>query len=257
MKHFEMPPFAHTLPSPVGPHPLENFLTERRIMRYRQVLARRTTRLTVVVDNCHDAHNASAVIRSCDAFGIHRVFVITDRNSFRVNRKISQGAHLYTDLQVFRDVESLYDRLRSLGYRILVADLAADAVVDPHILQAEIEQTPLALVFGNEEGGTSQEAIDRADGRFLIPMSGFTQSLNLSVSVAITLFSLRHAAIAQDRPGDMTAQEQGHWFDVWLRRRDPERRAKAAGGKRTIDHHGEIMDSYGGSDESADSHASE
>jgi tRNA (guanosine-2'-O-)-methyltransferase len=218
VKHFEPYAFRREHESLVPPHRLDHLMSERRRSRFRQVLARRTTRLTVAVDNCYDAHNASAVIRTCDAFGVHRINVVTSRNAFKVNRKITQGAHLYTDLRVYNAIATLYRDLRAGGYRILVADLAADAVLDPHNLAAELERTPLALVFGNEEGGSSEEALAAADGRFLIPMSGFTQSLNLSVSVAITLFSIRHQTLAVDGVGDMTAEEQRFWYDHWLQR---------------------------------------
>jgi tRNA (guanosine-2'-O-)-methyltransferase len=222
MKPSQAYSFRRALPSPVGPHPYDSLLSEGRRDRYRQVLARRTVRLCVVVDNCYDAHNASAVIRTCDAFGVHRVRVITSRNSFKVNRQVAQGAHLYTDLQVYQHVKPLYADLRAQGFSVLVADLGADAVVDPHALAAQAREAPLALVFGNEEGGASPEAIAEADGRFLIPMCGFTQSLNLSVSVAVTLFSLRHRALAEDSPGDMSAEEQAEWYDRWARRRTRE-----------------------------------
>jgi tRNA (guanosine-2'-O-)-methyltransferase len=226
MKSFGTYAFRRQLPSPIGPHELDHLISEARRERYRQVLARRTTRICVVVDNCYDAHNASAVIRTCDAFGVHRVRVITTRNSFKVNRQVAQGAHLHVDLGVYRGVEALYADLRAAGYRIMVTDLAADAVVDPHDLalpvaggQAVAGAQSVALVFGNEEGGTSPDAISRADGRFLIPMCGFTQSLNLSVSVAVTLFSLRHRALAADAPGDMADDEQRLWYDRWVRLR--------------------------------------
>lgn len=240
MKPAEACPFRSSLPSPVGPHPYDHLLSRGRRERYRQVLARRTVRLCVVVDNCYDAHNASAVVRTCDAFGVHRVCVITSRNSFKVNRQVTQGAHLYTDLRVYRKVEPLYADLRADGFRILVADLGADAVVDPHALAAE--ERPLALVFGNEEGGASPDAIAGADGRFLIPMCGFTQSLNLSVSVAVTLFSLRHRALADDSPGDMSDAEQAAWYDRWARRRTREEGLDPA--RPPIDRRGTDLDTY-------------
>ena len=242
MKPAEAYSFRRSLPSPVAPHPYDHLLSETRRERYRQVLARRTLRLSVVVDNCYDAHNASAVIRTCDAFGVHRVSVITSRNSFKVNRQVTQGAHLYTDLRVYSRVEPLYADLRAEGFRILVADLGADAVVDPHALAGEAQRQRLALVFGNEEGGASPDAIAQADGRFLIPMCGFTQSLNLSVSVAVTLFSLRHRALAEVSPGDMSGEEQAAWYDRWARRRTREEGLDPA--RPRIDRRGADIDTY-------------
>jgi len=217
MKHFEAHPFRRNLPSPVGPHPLDDLLTEARRERMRQVLARRCTTLTVVVENCWDPHNATAVVRTCEAFGVHRVHAVTSRNSFRINRKISQGSHLYTDIRLHPDIRAAYDHLREHGFRILASDLSSDSVADPHVIHSGGK--PLALVFGNEEQGLSREAVELADESFFIPLSGFTQSLNLSVTVAVSLFSLRHRHLAEDLPGDMGAEQQSWWYDLWLQRR--------------------------------------
>lgn len=216
MKHFKAYAFKRRLPSPVGPHSLESALSESRRERFRQVLARRITTLTVVVENCWDPHNATAVLRTCDAFGLHRLHVITGSSSFKINRRISQGAHRYMDVGVHKDTAEAYSHLHSHGFRILASDLGTDSVVDPHNLKSLSE--PLALVFGNEEAGVSEEAREHADGSFFIPMCGFTQSLNLSVTVAVTLFSLRHQALTDDLPGDMHGEEQAYWYDLWVRR---------------------------------------
>jgi tRNA (guanosine-2'-O-)-methyltransferase len=205
------------VPSPVPPHPAEALLTPERARKYRQVLARRTRRLVIVVEDCHDPHNATAIVRTCDAFGLQRVVVTTARSGFKVNPKISQGSHHYVDVDVHADIRSAYAALRADGYRILVTDLAADAVIGPEALVPMLEQQPLALVFGSESDGVSAIASAEADGAFLIPMSGFPQSLNLSVSVAITVHTLRGRALAANQPGDLTAQEQTALFDRWLR----------------------------------------
>jgi tRNA (guanosine-2'-O-)-methyltransferase len=110
------------LPSPVGVHPLDHLMTASRAQKYRQVLARRTDKLIVVVEDCYDPHNATAIVRTCDAFGLQRVVVTTGRNAFRVNRKISQGSHLYVDLAVYPDIEQAYAALRKENYRIMVTD---------------------------------------------------------------------------------------------------------------------------------------
>jgi len=175
------------LPSPVPAHPLDSLVTDKRARKYRQVLARRTERLIIVVEDCFDPHNATAIVRTCDAFGLQRVVVTTGRNHFKVNRKVSQGSHLYMDLQVFPEITAAYASLRAEGYRILVTDLAAGAVQSPDLLRPLLEERPLALVFGNEGSGVTPAASSQADGHFLIPMAGFPQSLNLSVAVAATL----------------------------------------------------------------------
>ncbi|MDA3961115.1 MAG: RNA methyltransferase [Planctomycetota bacterium] len=209
--------WRHLLPSPIEAHPADCLLTPERAETFRQVLARRTERLAVVVEDCHDPHNATAVVRSCDIFGVHRVHVTTGRSRFKVNRRVSQGAHRYVDLNVHADITEAYAALRKDGFKILVSDLHADAVVGPQSLAENLAEQPLALVFGSEGYGVSQAASEQADGFFLIPMAGFSQSLNLSVSVATTVYSLRALALTADAPGDMSAERQRAWYDSWLR----------------------------------------
>jgi len=205
------------LPSPVPAHPLDSLVTDKRARKYRQVLARRTERLIIVVEDCFDPHNATAIVRTCDAFGLQRVVVTTGRNHFKVNRKVSQGSHLYMDLQVFPEITAAYASLRAEGYRILVTDLAAGAVQSPDLLRPLLEERPLALVFGNEGSGVTPAASSQADGHFLIPMAGFPQSLNLSVSVAATLWSLRGRELTADQQGDLPAERQVALYDHWIR----------------------------------------
>jgi tRNA (guanosine-2'-O-)-methyltransferase len=210
-------PLRAPLPSPVGEHALDRLLTPERARKYRQVLARRTGRLTVVVEDCFDPHNATAIIRTCDAFGVHRVVVTTGRNAFKVNPKISQGSHFYADLSVFPAIEEAYASLRARGVAIYVSDLAAQTVVGPERLRPQLAAQPLALVFGNEGSGVSPRASALADGHFLIPMVGFAQSLNLSVSVATALYALRSQELLADAPGDLSAAEQCACYDRWVR----------------------------------------
>lgn len=212
------PPPAHILPSPIPPHPAEHLLSPARQQRFRQVLARRTVRLSVVIEECYDPHNATAIVRTCDALGIHRVHVVTGRNTFQVNRRISQGAHHNVDLRIHGSIDEAYAQLRQDHFRIYASDLSSQAKCGPGALAPLLEEQPLALVFGNEGHGLSDAAVDLADGCFLIPMSGFPQSLNLSVSVAICCYALRQPWLEGDLAGDMSIEEQSHWYDQWLRR---------------------------------------
>jgi tRNA (guanosine-2'-O-)-methyltransferase len=204
------------LASPVPTHPLDALITQARARKYRQVLARRTERLIVVVEDCYDPHNATAIVRTCDAFGLQRVVVTTGRNAFKVNRKISQGSHLYVDLQVYPDISVAYAALRNDGYRIMVTDLSSKAVTSPALLKPLLDERPLAIVFGNEGSGVTTAASQLADGHFLIPMIGFPQSLNLSVSVSATLWALRGQALTEDAPGDLSPERQQALYDLWV-----------------------------------------
>ncbi|MEK7414831.1 MAG: RNA methyltransferase [Planctomycetota bacterium] len=209
--------FVRELPSPVPIHSLDARITPERAYKYRQVLARRTTRLVVVIEDCYDPHNATAILRTCDTMGIHRCVVTTANNGFRVNPQVSQGVHRYLDLHVLPDIDAAANLLKPLGYRFWVTDLTTDAAVGPAQLLPRIAESPIAVIFGNEGHGISARARELADGAFLLPMSGFSQSLNLSVSVAMTLQALRGAAVADDVPGDLSAETQCATYDSWVR----------------------------------------
>jgi len=197
-------------------HPFDTLLTPERAAKYRAVLAQRTPRLTVVIEDCHDPHNATAIVRTCDAFGIQNVHVTTSRNTFKINRRISQGSHFYIDLHVHRSIEDCYAALRAQGYRIWVSDLQASATVGPQRLREDLENKPIALIFGSEQSGVSPLSVSGADGCFLIPMVGFPQSLNVSVSVAVTLYALRGDRLAAGTAGDFTAVEQNALYERWV-----------------------------------------
>lgn len=218
MKHYDSRAFRTEIDSCIEPHPLDERLTAKRAERFRQVLARRTVRLTVVIDDCYDPHNATAVLRTSEAFGLDEIHVVTPRNRFAVNRSISQGSHLYTRVRSHSSIRDAYESLRQEGFMILASNLEAEAVVDPHDLSRVVEETPLALVFGNEESGVSETGIAESDGSFFVPMSGCTQSLNLSVTVAVTLFSIRHKSLASEAVGDMPCDLQRSRYDSWIRR---------------------------------------
>jgi tRNA (guanosine-2'-O-)-methyltransferase len=211
-------PFSNRLLSPIPEHPAEHLLTEKRRERFRQVLARRTGRLSVVIEECYDPQNATAIVRTCDCLGIHRMHVVTNRNAFQVNRRVSQGAHLNLDLRLHGHIDDAYAELRADGFHILASNLHADAAIGPGSLEQQLESQPLALVFGNEGHGLSEEACQGADGFFVIPMVGFPQSLNLSVSVAMCAYALRQRNLEQDLAGDLSREEQCRWFEQWIRR---------------------------------------
>lgn len=209
--------------SPVPAHPLDEFVTPERAARFREVLARRTTRVVVVLEDCGNPHNAAAALRSCDAMGLHRIYLVTPHQEFQVSRRVGRGADRYLDLRVFETIDQTYAALRGEGYRILASDLAGENRLDVQELAGLHHQQPLALVFGNERTGISTAAVAEADGTFVIPMVGLMQSLNLSVAVAVTLYSVRQAELDLNRPGDLPAEEQRAFYDQWIQRQYAER----------------------------------
>jgi tRNA (guanosine-2'-O-)-methyltransferase len=172
----------------------ERPISEKRLNRMRTVLRRRQPDLTVVIENVHDPHNISAVLRSCDAVGVSRVHLVyTWEEEPQLSKGVSASALKWLEIERHDSIGSCFARLRDEGFHILATALRDDCV-DLH----EIDMNePIAIVFGNEMRGCSDEAVDQADGTLLIPMMGMVQSLNISVACAVTLYE----ALRQRRVG--------------------------------------------------------
>lgn len=162
---------------------LETYLTEKRRARFDHVLNQRTKHFTVATEDVYQLHNTSAVIRSCDVFGIQEVNIVEEQNSKRIDREIAMGAQKWVDLNRFHSVKECLKDVKQKGYQIVATT--------PHTtdyLLHEFDVTKKScFFFGRETEGLSQEVLDQADCFLKIPMSGFTESLNISVSAAIIL----------------------------------------------------------------------
>ncbi|MEM8640437.1 MAG: RNA methyltransferase [Cyanobacteria bacterium P01_G01_bin.54] len=176
---------------------LTTFITPERRARLDEILAQRTRHLTVVLEDLQLEHNASAVMRSCEAFGVQDIHVIEQGHEFNPNIFISMGTERWLTLHHYWDTASCFAQLRGQGYRILATS--------PHTSEISIRELPvkqpIALVFGNELRGISTLAQTQADGLVYIPMRGFCESFNLSVSTALCLYELT----------ERLPQEQPHW----------------------------------------------
>lgn len=159
--------------------------SERRIARLTAAIRHTQPDLTVVLENIHDPHNVSAILRSCDAVGVRKVKLLYTAESFpKIGKKSSASAYKWVQRVQFKSVEQCYSLLREEGFLI-----AASVVSDESTSLYELDLTrKTVLVFGNEHRGVSTEASAAADVRFQIPMFGMVQSLNVSVACAITLF---------------------------------------------------------------------
>ncbi len=167
--------------------------TERRMSRLEQVLRRRQPDLTVVVENVHDPHNVSAVLRSCDAAGVVEVQLIYAGTEFPdIGKKSSASAKKWIELRRFTSIEKCYDTLHQEGFQILATRLQNNAL---SLYEVDLTQK-VAIVVGNEHEGVSPEATLRADGILLIPMYGMIESLNVSVATAVILFEAVRQRIA-------------------------------------------------------------
>jgi tRNA (guanosine-2'-O-)-methyltransferase len=162
---------------------LEGFITENRKEGFLRVLQNRTKHFTIAMEDIFQLHNTSAVMRSCEVFGIQELNVIEQKFGKRIDTEIAMGAQKWVDVFRYNSVQSCMDEMRAKGYQII-----ATTPHDESCLLHEFDiSKPAALFFGTERDGLSQEVLDQADGFLKIPMVGYTESLNISVSAAIII----------------------------------------------------------------------
>lgn len=166
---------------------LEGYITPERKARIEEVLLRRTNHITVCVEDVYQLHNSSAVIRSCDVFGIQQLHVIEQQYEVQLDKNIAMGAEKWVEVQKYKSAEDCISRLRSKGYQII----ATSPHHKGHSLKKFDVHQKSAICFGTEKSGLSPAIMDQADGFLHIPMEGFAESLNISVSAAIILQDLR------------------------------------------------------------------
>lgn len=161
-------------------------MTPERTERLEYVLSRRQPDLTVVLENVFDPHNISAVMRTCDAVGIQEIFILNTKipRHKKWGARSSSSAAKWLTVHQFENAEDCFNQVRSRYKKIYTTHLAADAVSLHDLDLTE----PVALVFGNEHSGVSEEIIAMADGNFIIPQVGIIRSLNISVACAVTLY---------------------------------------------------------------------
>ena len=167
-------------------HFLENILTENRKSKFLKVLQNRTKHFTIAVEDIFQMHNSSAVMRSCEIFGIQELNVIEQRYGKSIDKEIAMGAQKWVDINTFDSVTNCVDDLKNKGYQIIATTPHEnDCLLDDFDISK-----PSAFFFGTERDGLSQEILQKADGFLKIPMVGFTESLNISVSAAIIIQNL-------------------------------------------------------------------
>jgi len=166
-------------------------MSPERIARLNAVLENRTRYLALVLEDVYKSQNASATIRTCDALGIQDLHIIENHSPFSLDAKVTMGSCQWATLHRWREpgggnTAACYAGLRERGYRIVATVPGAGSCALDHI---GLER-PCAFVFGNEEQGLSAAAFDGADARVSLPMYGFTQSYNISVSVGMVLMHM-------------------------------------------------------------------
>jgi tRNA (guanosine-2'-O-)-methyltransferase len=196
---------------------LSGFISDTRKKRFEEVLSHRTDHLRVVLENVYQDHNASAVLRSCESFGIQHVHFIENRNALRISDDVSMGSHKWLSIHRHNQKETntveALRHLKSLGYRIVATT--------PHKNDCTVDMLPvdkkLAIVFGTELTGITQDVLDEADEFVKIPMYGFTESFNVSVCAALCMYDLT-TRIRRQVPGYlMDAAQKDEIYFNWLK----------------------------------------
>jgi tRNA (guanosine-2'-O-)-methyltransferase len=196
---------------------LESYMTDERLRKMRWVLERRTRWIQVILEDVFQPHNASAVLRSCDALGVQDVHVVEAKNQYRPNDEIALGSAQWLSLHHHQGEMAIVDTCRQLktrGVRIVATTPHTQACP---IDALPLERGPVALVFGTELTGLSSQALSIADEYVFVPMQGFVESFNLSVCAAICLYSLTTRLRASAIAWQLSAAEQTELWLTWLR----------------------------------------
>lgn len=205
---------------------LETFITPERRQRFMDILELRTRYITVALEDVFQMHNSSAVIRSCEVFGIQNAHLIEARFGKRLDKNIALGAQQWVDSYTYSDSLNCIQKLREQGYRIVATTPHSKACL---LHEYEVD-APIALFFGTEKEGLSEAVLEQADEAIKIPMVGFTESLNISVAAAIILEHLSSKLRETNLPWRLTEEEKLEKRLDWT--------------KKSIKHASEIIERY-------------
>lgn len=197
---------------------LSGFVTENRLSGFKQVLSERTRYITILLEDIYQSQNASAVLRTCDCTGVQDVHIVEQRNTYEINPDVALGSDQWLSLHYYNDGEdNIADavmELKNKGYRILATSPRTGGSTPETF---DLEKGKAALMFGTELDGLTPRALELADEYIQIPMVGFTESYNISVSAAIILYHLRGRLQASSLNWKIAEQEQSQLLLKWLR----------------------------------------
>ncbi len=196
---------------------LLSMVSEHKQALFQKIIAQRTRHLCIVLEDIYQSQNASAVLRSADCFGVQDVHIIEKRNEYTINPDVALGSSKWLSLYKYNTHENntlaAYKHLRAQGYTIVATT--------PHTNDIELQDWDMskktALVFGTELQGLSQEAIDQADAHIKIPMYGFTESFNISVSAALSMFALTQKMRQSNIPWQLNEQDKTDILLGWAK----------------------------------------
>lgn len=197
---------------------LSQYITDHKKNLIDHVLSHRTRHLTLVLEDIYQSQNASAVFRTVECFGIQDVHLIENQNSYGINRRVLKGADKWLTIKHHNqpnvnNTPLCFKKLKTEGYTILATTPTASLSIQDVDVSEKI-----AIVMGNELHGLSKEAQETADMKVKIPMEGFTESLNLSVSAAICIYELMKKIRSSEVDWKLTAQEKEALKLIWYRK---------------------------------------
>ena len=196
---------------------LSSFISDKRKARFNEIISNRTSHLRIVLENVYQAHNASAVLRSCESFGIQYVHFIENKNHLKISKDVDLGSSNWLTIKRHNSSDNntieAINHLKKLGYRIVATS--------PHKKDCTIDKLPvekkLALIFGTELDGVSQEVLDMADEFVEVPMFGFTESFNVSVCAGICIYELTKRMLNAQNNYLLTDQEKLDVYFEWMK----------------------------------------
>jgi tRNA (guanosine-2'-O-)-methyltransferase len=193
---------------------LIQYVTENKREKMHAVLENRTRYITIVLEDLFQPHNASAALRTCDIFGIQDVHVVENQYKFKAVPTIAMGAAKWVDVHSYTSITDSINTLKKNGYRIVVTT--------PHLQSYSLPDLPIdqktALIFGSEQTGLSQEALSQADMFVKIPMFGFVESFNVSVSVALCLYDVMTRLHKSEYVWKLSQEDQQELLLRWIKK---------------------------------------
>ena len=190
------------------------------------MLSRRLGSVVVVLEAVHRRHNASAILRSCECFGVHEVHLVT--HGFRPSKGAARGSERWLDIHHWDSTEEVLSKLHERGFKVFVADLM-DEAYSPDTVPVE---GPIAVLMGAELTGVSEQARALADGAICVPMQGLTESLNVSVAAACILQRVTERRRLVTGGGDLVAERQAAFLSEWESRELDSRQGMIARSRR-------------------------
>lgn len=193
---------------------LLQYITENKQKKMQEVLKNRTRYITILLEDLFQPHNASAALRTCDVFGIQDVHIVQERYQFKAVDTVSMGASKWVDVTAHQSITDAINKLKKEGYRIVATS--------PHLQSYSLADLPLdqktVLMFGSEQTGLSSEALSQADMFVKIPMFGFVESFNVSVSVALCLYDIITRLHTSHYPWRLSLEEKEDILIQWIKK---------------------------------------